>query len=75
VSQTATRRFWLQVRREIERYADHDKDKEVAIREKVRKGSPIMPGFEYSLEPAQIDQIVAFLKTVVPLRDQTAVRE
>jgi len=36
------------------------------IREKVRKGSPMMPGFEYSLEPAQIDQIIAFLKTVAP---------
>jgi mono/diheme cytochrome c family protein len=33
------------------------------IREKVRKGSLAMPGFEYSLEPAQIDRIVAFLKT------------
>ncbi len=41
-----------------------------AIREKVRKGSPMMPGFEYSLEPAQIDQIVAFLK-VTPARAQT----
>ena len=34
------------------------------IREKVRKGSLMMPGFEYSVQPAQIDQIVAFLKTV-----------
>jgi mono/diheme cytochrome c family protein len=45
------------------------------IHEKVRKGSPIMPGFEYSLEPAQIDQIIAFLKTVAPPRDQTPARE
>jgi mono/diheme cytochrome c family protein len=36
------------------------------IREKVRKGSPMMPGFEYSLEPVQIDQIIAFVKTVAP---------
>ncbi len=41
-----------------------------AIREKVRKGSAMMPGFEYSLEPAQVDQIVAFLKTFTPARAQ-----
>jgi len=45
---------------------------ESSIREKIRKGSPVMPGFEYSLEPAQIDQIIAFLKTAAPPRDQTA---
>jgi len=45
------------------------------IREKARKGSLMMPGFEYSLEPAQIDQIVAFLKTVAPPRDQTPARD
>ena len=45
------------------------------IREKVRKGSPMMPGFEYSLEPAQIDQIIAFLKIVAPPRHQTAARD
>ena len=42
------------------------------IREKARKGSMTMPGFEYSLEPVQIDQIIAFLKTA-PARDQTTV--
>ena len=41
-----------------------------SIREKVRKGSPMMPGFEYSLESAHIDQIVAFLKTFTPPRAQ-----
>ena len=44
------------------------------IREKVRKGSLMMPGFEYSLEPAQIDQIIAFLTTAPP-RDQTTVQD
>jgi mono/diheme cytochrome c family protein len=44
-----------------------------SVREKARKGSLMMPGFEYSLEPAQIDQIIAFLKTA-PVR-QTAARE
>ena len=42
------------------------------IREKATKGSMMMPGFEYSLQPVQIDQIIAFLKTA-PIRDQTAV--
>ena len=42
------------------------------IREKATKGSMMMPGFEYSLQPVQIDQIIAFLKTA-PVRDQTAV--
>jgi mono/diheme cytochrome c family protein len=42
------------------------------IRERARKGSMTMPGFEYSLEPVQIDQIIAFLKTA-PLRDQSTV--
>ena len=45
---------------------------EASIREKVRKGSPAMPGFEYTLQPAQIDQIVAFLKTAAPVRTQPA---
>ena len=47
---------------------------EPAIREKVRKGSSMMPGFEYSVQAAQIDQIVAFLKTVVP-RGQPAAQD
>ena len=48
---------------------------EAAIREKIRKGSPLMPGFEHSLEPAQLDQIVAFLKAAAPPRGQTAAPE
>jgi mono/diheme cytochrome c family protein len=52
-----------------------EKRGESSMREKIRKGSPVMPGFEYSLEPAQIDQIIAFLKTVAPPRDQTTARD
>jgi len=44
---------------------------DAAIREKVRRGSPMMPGFEHTLQPAQIDRIVGFLKTFTP-RVQTA---
>ena len=48
-----------------------EKRGEAFIREKIRKGTPaIMPGFELSLGPTQIDQIVAFLKTYTP-RAQT----
>ena len=42
------------------------------IRERVMQGSLMMPGFQYSLEAAQIDQIIAFLKTAPP-RDQPTV--
>jgi mono/diheme cytochrome c family protein len=39
---------------------------EAPIREKVRKGSTMMPGFEHSLEAERIDEIIAFLKTYTP---------
>jgi mono/diheme cytochrome c family protein len=44
---------------------------ETAFREKVRQGSTMMPGFQYALQPTQIDQIGAFLKTFTP-RPQTS---
>jgi mono/diheme cytochrome c family protein len=43
-----------------------------SVREKVRKGSTAMPGFEYTLEPARIDDIIAFLKTYTPVRREQA---
>jgi mono/diheme cytochrome c family protein len=42
-----------------------------AVREKIATGSAAMPGFEYSLAPAQVDQVIAFLKTFTPPRPQT----
>ncbi len=39
---------------------------EAAFREKVRQGSAMMPGFQHTLQPVQIDQIAAFLKTFTP---------
>jgi mono/diheme cytochrome c family protein len=42
-----------------------------AVREKVRKGSTVMPGFEHSLDSVQVGQIIAFLKTFTP-RNQSA---
>jgi mono/diheme cytochrome c family protein len=37
---------------------------ESVMREVIGNGTPRMPGFKYHFEPAQIDAIVAFLKTV-----------
>lgn len=52
-------------RQTVERLGD------TAVRAKVRNGSPMMPGFEHTLQPAQVDQLVAFLKTFTP-RPQAA---
>ena len=45
---------------------------DVRVREVINAGSGRMPGFQYALRPAQVDQVVAFLKTVTP--DQRPVR-
>ena len=37
---------------------------EQVMRETIMNGTPRMPGFKYLFEPAQIDAIVAYLKTV-----------
>jgi mono/diheme cytochrome c family protein len=37
---------------------------ESVMREVIGNGTPRMPGFKYHFEPAQIDAIVAFLKTI-----------
>jgi len=34
------------------------------IREVILNGTPRMPGFKFNLEPAQIDAIIAYLKTL-----------
>ena len=39
---------------------------EAFIRDKVMKGSMLMPGFQFTLEARQIDDIIAFLKTYMP---------
>ena len=38
--------------------------KEKAVREIILKGGPRMPGFQYGLNPAQMDDLVAYLKTL-----------
>ena len=40
-----------------------------ALRKQIGEGSPRMPGFKYHFKPAEIDAIVAYLKTVPPPAD------
>ena len=37
--------------------------RETAVRDAIRKGNDKMPGFQYNLTPAQIDDLIAYLKT------------
>jgi mono/diheme cytochrome c family protein len=37
---------------------------ESVVRERIRTGSDKMPGFQYGLKPAQIDAIIAYMKTI-----------
>jgi mono/diheme cytochrome c family protein len=36
---------------------------EASVREAIRKGGDKMPGFQYNLTPAQIDDLIAYLRT------------
>jgi mono/diheme cytochrome c family protein len=38
--------------------------KDGVLREVISNGSPHMPGFKYTFEPADIDAIVAYIKTI-----------
>ena len=40
--------------------------KDDALREAISNGTPRMPGFKVQFEPAQIDAVIAYLKTVQP---------
>ena len=39
---------------------------ETAVREKILNGSRQMPGWRHTFSPAQVDQVVAYIKTVTP---------
>jgi mono/diheme cytochrome c family protein len=39
---------------------------EEAIRQRIMVGSRRMPGWQHTLEPRQIDAVIAYLKTVTP---------
>lgn len=45
-------------------YKDLVNGNEDAIKEMIRSGTTKMPGFKFGLEPAEIDAIVEYLKTV-----------
>ena len=38
--------------------------KDMAYQAIIKQGTPRMPGFQYGLEPQEIDNIIAYLKTV-----------
>lgn len=52
-------------------YKDLVAGQEGAMRELIANGTERMPGFRYEFEPAQLDAIVAYLKTI-PEPAQTA---
>ncbi len=39
---------------------------EGTFREKTLKGSRQMPGFQYAMEPGELDQLIAYVKTAAP---------
>lgn len=39
---------------------------EDSVRDQIMLGSARMPGWQYTLEPAQVNQVIAYLKTVTP---------
>jgi mono/diheme cytochrome c family protein len=41
-------------------------DHEDTVKQQIEQGSTLMPGFRYGLKPAQIDSIIAYLRTVEP---------
>lgn len=41
-----------------------DHESEAGAREIIRKGTPRMPGFQYGLDSKEIDDLIAYLKTV-----------
>jgi mono/diheme cytochrome c family protein len=44
---------------------------ETVMRDVIRAGTPRMPGFQHHFTPAQIDAIVAFMKTLPPVQAGT----
>jgi mono/diheme cytochrome c family protein len=43
---------------------DGSPEREAAVRERIRMGSQAMPGFQYGLDPKQLDRVIAYLKTL-----------
>jgi len=47
-------------------------EREASVRQFIATGSARMPGFRYTLQPEQVDQLLAFLKSVTPDQKPTA---
>ena len=43
---------------------DDSPEREAVVRERIRIGSQAMPGFQYGLNPQQLDRLIAYLKTL-----------
>jgi mono/diheme cytochrome c family protein len=43
-------------------FKDTGPDREKEVREQILKGGLNMPGFQYGLQPAEIDDVIAYLK-------------
>lgn len=41
-----------------------DKERETKVRDRILTGSDNMPGWRYSLKPAEIDDLITYLKTL-----------
>ncbi len=45
-------------------FKDASPDQQKVLRGFILKGGPDMPGFQYGLEPKEVDDLIAFLKTL-----------
>jgi mono/diheme cytochrome c family protein len=45
-------------------FKDSGPDQQKILRNFILKGGPDMPGFQYGLEPKELDDLIAFLKTM-----------
>jgi mono/diheme cytochrome c family protein len=43
---------------------DGSPERETVVREKIRRGSAAMPGFQYGLDAQQLDRVIAYLKSL-----------
>ncbi len=53
--------FWMSL---VGLFRDARPDQEQRVREIIRKGARRMPGFQYGLKPSEIEDLIAYLKTL-----------
>ena len=39
-------------------------DREKVVRAQIQRGSPRMPGFEYTFTPSEVEELIAYMKTL-----------